>query len=84
MNEYVCDFMGGGEELFNYVKVNLLVEFVKRFFVYIIFVFVDFKFVGFLVCLEGFFIFVCKLLLNIYDVIVFLFYCGKGLLKLML
>lgn len=83
-NVYVFDVMGGGKQLFGYVCENLVVELKKCFIVYVFLVFDGEMLVGLVICIEGFLIFVCKLLLNLYDLVVMFVYCGQGVVKLLL
>ena len=83
MNEYALDPMGGGKELSDYVKQNLVSELAKRKTAHIILSFIDGEPAGLIIGLEGFSTFACKPLLNILDVIVSLPYRGQGLSKLL-
>lgn len=73
------DLMGGGEVFNEVVKENLVVWLSEFFYVFSVIVYVDDKFVGLVNCFEGFFIFVCEFLVNIYDMCVLFFYRGFGL-----
>ena len=78
LNAYSKDEMGGGAELSDYVKSNLVSELRKRKEAYVILAFVDGIPAGLVICLEGFTTFSCKPLLNIHDVIVATVYRGRG------
>jgi GNAT superfamily N-acetyltransferase len=84
MDEYARDPMGGGGQLSNYAKNNLISELAKRKTARVILAFVEDIPAGLVICLEGFSTFACQPLLNIHDAIVSLPYRGQGLSKLML
>jgi len=84
LNAYSKDEMGGGAELSDYVKSNLVSELRKRKEAHVILAFVDGIPAGLVICLEGFSTFACKPLLNIHDVIVAAVYRGRGLSKRLL
>jgi ribosomal protein S18 acetylase RimI-like enzyme len=67
LNEYAKDPMGGGSELANFSKTNLIEELKKRSFIFSIICYVDGKPAGFSNCIEGFSTFKCKPLINIHD-----------------
>lgn len=81
---YVCDLMGGGEGLFDYVKVNLLVQLKILLIFYGVLVFQGEKVVGLINCFVGFFIFVVWFLFNIYDIVVYVEVCGQGVGQVLL
>jgi GNAT superfamily N-acetyltransferase len=83
MNEYALDPMGGGKELSDYVKQNLVSELQKIKTAHVILSLIDGEPAGLLIGLQGFSTFACKPLLNISDVIVSLPYRGQGLSKLL-
>jgi len=84
LNEYAKDDMGGGAELTEFVKSNLVSELRKRQGVHVALAFVDGAPAGMAVCFEGFSTFACKPLLNIHDIIVTGQYRGRGISKRLL
>jgi GNAT superfamily N-acetyltransferase len=84
MSEYALDAMGGGQDLSEFVKNNLVAELSKRSSIHVIIAFADRIPAGLAICLEGFSTFACKPLLNIHDLIVSSPYRGQGLSKLIL
>lgn len=84
LNEYAKDDMGGGAELSEFVKSNLIPELRKRQGVHIALAFVNGSPAGMAVCFEGFSTFACKPLLNIHDIIVATKYRGRGISKCLL
>jgi GNAT superfamily N-acetyltransferase len=84
MSEYALDAMGGGQDLSEFVKNNLVTELSKRSSIHVIIAFADHIPAGLAICLEGFSTFACKPLLNIHDLIVSSPYRGQGLSKLIL
>ena len=79
LNEYAKDPMGGGEELSDFAKTNLVNEMAKRLGVYAILAFVNGNPAGLANCIEGFSTFACKPLLNIHDMVVLAEYRGQGI-----
>ena len=79
LNEYAKDPMGGGEELSDFAKTNLINEMAKRSGVYAILAFVNGNPAGLANCIEGFSTFACKPLLNIHDMVVLAEYRGQGI-----
>jgi GNAT superfamily N-acetyltransferase len=79
LNEYAKDPMGGGEELSDFVKANLVCEMAKRSGIHVVIAFVDGKPAGLANCIEGFSTFACKPLLNIHDMVVLAEYRGQGI-----
>ena len=79
LNEYAKDPMGGGEELSDFAKTNLINEMAKRPGVQAILAFVNGKPAGLANCIEGFSTFACKPLLNIHDMVVLAEYRGQGI-----
>lgn len=79
LNEYAKDAMGGGEELSDFAKTNLVNEMAKRSGVYAILAFVNGNPAGLANCIEGFSTFACKPLLNIHDMVVLAEYRGQGI-----
>ena len=83
LNDYATDIMGGGAELTEDVKTNLVKELEKRDNIHTVLAFVDGKPAGLVISIEGFSTFVCKPLLNIHDVVVSTKFRGRGISKLM-
>lgn len=81
LNQYARDIMGGGEDLSDYTKNNLVAELQKRAGVHVVLAFVDGKPAGLANCFEGFSTFICKPLLNIHDITVAPEFRGRGLSK---
>ncbi|MFA6015287.1 MAG: GNAT family N-acetyltransferase [Gallionellaceae bacterium] len=84
LNEYAKDDMGGGAELAEFVKDNLVTELRKRQGVHVVLALADGSPAGMAVCFEGFSTFACKPLLNIHDIIVASQYRGRGISKRLL
>jgi GNAT superfamily N-acetyltransferase len=84
LNEYAKDGMGGGAELPEFVKGNLVAELRKRPGAHVVLAFVDSSPAGMAICFEGFSTFACKPLLNVHDIIVDKKYRGCGLSKKLL
>ena len=83
MSHYACDPMGGGEDLSDYAKKNLVKTLLTRNDVFIILVFVGDKPAALLTAIEGFSTFACKPLLNVHDVVVHNDFRGQGLTKIL-
>lgn len=83
MSHYACDPMGGGEDLSDYAKSNLVKTLLARTDVSIILVFNDDEPAALLTAIEGFSTFACKPLFNIHDVVVHSKFRGRGLTKLL-
>ena len=83
MSHYACDPMGGGEDLSDYAKKNLVKTLLIRNDVFIILVFVGNKPAALLTAIEGFSTFACKPLLNVHDVVVHKDFRGQGLTKIL-
>lgn len=81
LNEYAKDAMGGGTELPEFVKNNLVSELRKRPGAHVVLAVVDGLPAGMAICFEGFSTFACKPLLNVHDIIVDKKYRGLGLSK---
>ncbi len=79
MSHYACDPMGGGEDLSDFAKQNLVNNLLKRNDVVIILIFKDNKPAALLTAIEGFSTFACKPLFNIHDIVVFKDFRGLGL-----
>ncbi|HEX5337345.1 MAG TPA: GNAT family N-acetyltransferase [Gallionella sp.] len=84
LNEYARDDMGGGAELPEFVKSNLVAELRKRPAAHVVLASIDGVPAGMAVCFEGFSTFACKPLLNVHDLIVARQYRGRGLSKRLL
>jgi ribosomal protein S18 acetylase RimI-like enzyme len=84
LNEYSQDKMGGGSELSDFVKSNLVQALKKRPGVYVILAFDGEKPIGLAICMEGFSTFACMPLLNIHDIVVSKEYRGRGISKKLL
>ncbi len=83
MSDYACDPMGGGEDISDFAKQNLVEALLKRNDVFIVIVFADKQPVALLTAIEGFSTFACKPLLNIHDVMVSKEFRGQGLTSLL-
>jgi GNAT superfamily N-acetyltransferase len=70
MSHYACDPMGGGEDLSDFTKKNLVSRLLKRNDITILLIFQDAKPAALLTAIEGFSTFSCKSLFNIHDVTV--------------
>lgn len=70
LNEYAKDEMGGGSELTEFVKENLVSELQKRAQIFTVIAFSQHQAAGLAICIEGFSSFSCKPLLNIHDMVV--------------
>jgi len=79
MSHYACDPMGGGEDLSDYAKQNLVSTLLKRNDVVILLIFKGDTPAALLTAIEGFSTFSCKPLFNIHDVTVFEDFRGQGL-----
>ena len=79
MSHYACDPMGGGEDLSDFAKQNLVSSLLKRNDVVILLVFNEDKPAALLTAIEGFSTFACKPLFNIHDVAVVNEFRGLGL-----
>jgi GNAT superfamily N-acetyltransferase len=83
MSHYACDPMGGGEDLSDFAKENLISTLLARSDVFIVLIFIDDKPAALLTAIEGFSTFACKPLFNIHDVVVHADFRGQGLTKLL-
>lgn len=79
LNEYAMDKMGGGSELSDTVKENLVPELKKRPHAFAILAFMQNEPAGLAICIEGFSTFACMPLLNIHDMIVSQKFRGRKL-----
>lgn len=70
LNAYAKDKMGGGQELSDYTKLNLVSELKKRAYAFAVLAFCEESPAGLAICIEGFSSFACKPLLNIHDMVV--------------
>lgn len=84
LNEYARDGMGGGAELSEFAKHNLVPELRKRPSTHVVLAFVDGSPAGMAICFEGFSTFACQPLLNVHDIIVAAQYRRRGLSKKLL
>ena len=83
MSHYASDPMGGGEDLSDFTKQNLVQALLKRNDVFIVLVFKDKQPAALLTAIEGFSTFACKPLFNIHDVTVHKDFRGQGLTSLL-
>ncbi len=82
LNEYASGEMGGGVELTDFVKQNLVAELHKRAgSIHSVLAFIDNEPAGLAICVEGFSSFACKPLLNVHDIVVASKFRGRGLSK---
>ena len=79
MSHYACDPMGGGEDLSEFAKQNLVSSLSKRNDVVILIAFKEKKPAALLTAIEGFSTFACKPLFNIHDMVVYQDFRGHGL-----
>ena len=84
LDAYAQDPMGGGQELSQNVKDNLIKTLIKRNDVFTILCYVDENPAGLINCIEGFSTFNCQPVMNIHDVTVLPEYRGIGLSTKML
>jgi ribosomal protein S18 acetylase RimI-like enzyme len=84
LNHYSKDEMGGGQELTQFVKDNLVTELQRRKNAHVVLAFETEKPVGLVILMEGFSTFACRPLLNIHDVVVLREHRGKGISKKLL
>ncbi|MCG6200086.1 GNAT family N-acetyltransferase [Psychromonas antarctica] len=83
MSDYACDPMGGGEDLSDFAKQNLIETLLKRNDVFIVLAFKNGQAAAILTAIEGFSTFACKPLLNIHDVAVCAAFRGQGVTNLL-
>jgi GNAT superfamily N-acetyltransferase len=81
MSHYASDPMGGGEDISDFAKQNLVTSLLKRNDIFIILIFANDQPAALLTAIEGFSTFACKPLFNIHDVVVHRDFRGKGLTK---
>jgi GNAT superfamily N-acetyltransferase len=79
LNEYAKDAMGGGTELSDFAKANLVSELGKRPQAVAILAFLENEPAGLALCFEGFSSFACMPLLNVHDMVVASKFRGRGL-----
>jgi len=84
LDAYAQDPMGGGEELADNIKDNLVATMSKRSDMFSILCYVDDQPAGLINCVEGFSTFNCKPVMNIHDVVVLPEYRGLKLSTKML
>ena len=83
MSHYALDPMGGGEDISEFAKDNLVESILKRNDVFCILIFEDQHPAALLTAIEGFSTFACKPLFNIHDVVVHKNFRGQGLSPLL-
>ena len=79
LNHYAQDEMGGGHELPQFVKNNLVSELQRRKQAHVVLAFDGTKPVGLVILMEGFSTFSCMPLLNIHDIVVLSECRGQGI-----
>jgi ribosomal protein S18 acetylase RimI-like enzyme len=84
LNGYAMDAMGGGQQLADFVKSNLIAAISKRSDVHVVLAFVGDEPAGVAICIEGFSTFACQPLLNIHDLAVAAKFRGRGISKKLL
>ncbi|MBI3524554.1 MAG: GNAT family N-acetyltransferase [Betaproteobacteria bacterium] len=84
LNAYALDAMGGGEDLSEFARANLIAELRRRPSARVILAYADGIPAGLAICFEGFSTFACKPLLNIHDLAVAPQFRGQGISKLLL
>ena len=84
LNRYSLDPAGGGTELNDYTKKNLVRELAKLSFAFSILGYLEDVPVGLINCFTLFSTFNCKPVVNIHDVIVLKQYRGQGISRLLL
>jgi len=83
MSHYALDPMGGGKDLSDFSKANLVSCLLKRQDVFIVLIFADEKPAALLTAIEGFSTFACQPLFNIHDVVVHQDFRGQKLTRLL-
>ncbi|WP_211453776.1 GNAT family N-acetyltransferase [Collimonas antrihumi] len=81
LNGYAMDAMGGGQQLADFVKSNLIAALSKRNDIHVVLAFVGEAPAGVAICIEGFSTFACQPLLNIHDLAVAEKFRGQGISK---
>lgn len=84
LDSYAQDEMGGGHELDEDVKQNLVAQLASRPHAFSVLAFVDGEPAGLINCFEGFSTFACKPLVNVHDVAVIPQFRRLGLAKMMM
>ena len=84
LNQYALDSAGGGKELTDYVRENLVAELAKLPFAFSILCYVNNVPVGLANCFTVFSTFKCKPVINIHDLAVIKGYRKKGISQLLL
>lgn len=84
LNQYALEPMGGGQELADYTRQNLISSLRQRSDFYALIAWDDNTPVGLCNCFEGFSTFACKPLLNIHDLFVATEHRGRGLARKMI
>lgn len=84
LKQYASDIMGGGNELSDNVKYNLIPQLQKRNDCLVLLAYDDKTPIGLCIAFEGFSTFYAKPLLNIHDFVVSSSHRGKGVAKLLL
>ncbi|WP_028863406.1 GNAT family N-acetyltransferase [Psychromonas aquimarina] len=79
MSHYALDPMGGGEDLSDFAKENLIEALLKRNDVFMVLIFKDQNPAALLTAIEGFSTFACRPLLNVHDLVVHNNFRGQGL-----
>ncbi len=76
--------MGGGQELPEFVKENLVAQLQRRTQAHVVLAFEDQTPVGLAILMEGFSTFACMPLLNVHDLVVANGYRGNGIARRLL
>ncbi len=84
LSNYAQDPMGGGKDLTEQVKENLVSELAKLPHAFSVIAYSDQKAVGLINCFEAFSTFLCRPLINIHDVIVDTSFRGHSISQKML
>lgn len=84
LSQYAKDINGGGKDLSDDVKQNLIIELKKRSSAVILLAYKNQTAIGLAICFEGFSTFYAKPLLNIHDFVVSEKYRGQGIARQML
>ena len=83
LSYYALDTMGGGEDLSDFTKENLIARLSKLPHAFSLLAYHDNKPVGLMNCFDGFSTFACAPIVNIHDVVVLDQYRGKGVCRKM-
>jgi GNAT superfamily N-acetyltransferase len=84
LRHYASDIMGGGEDLSEFARENLISQLKKRSGVYVILAYEQDEPVGLAIAFEGFSTFYALPLINIHDLVVVEAFRGKGIARRML